>query len=286
MGWEFLIGLTDGGHVLGMDISRLNRPSDRSEWIYMPMFCDVHALREAKLFEAKRLPEPERLEITHISAQFRTFATYAVGEDSHVLMNTQRADAAPTPFDRISPTVLPALQNRSVISVHIGDYHHGALTSDGKLYTWGQYSKGALGLGDPRKIPIGEPGGYRDRAFANQADGRYIDAPPDVSDPTLVKFGGDDGRRKFCFGAAAAGWHFGALVIDVEGRSAERVKEEADTINTRYLVSQSRQKATRRRRGIQPVVPTDDNQQGHHIVPLGPFRIGFPGRGFPRGRGG
>jgi SCF-associated factor 1 len=119
------------------------------------------------------------------------------------------------PLDQLQPTVLPALQNRSVISVHIGDYHYGALTSDGKLFTWGQYSKGALGLGDPRKIPVGEPGGYDNPALANQTHARGIPPPPDVTEPTLVKFAGDDGTRKFCFAAAAAGWHFGALVIDV-----------------------------------------------------------------------
>lgn len=34
-GLEFLIGLTNGGHVLGMDISSLNHPSDRPKWVYV-----------------------------------------------------------------------------------------------------------------------------------------------------------------------------------------------------------------------------------------------------------
>jgi SCF-associated factor 1 len=120
------------------------------------------------------------------------------------------------PFDQMRPVVTPALQNRSVISVHIGDYHYGALTSEGELYTWGQYSKGALGLGDPRRIPIGEPGGYDSAEFLNQHG--WVPSPPDVDEPALVKFGRGDGKRKFCFGAATAGWHFGALVIDLEVR--------------------------------------------------------------------
>jgi SCF-associated factor 1 len=116
------------------------------------------------------------------------------------------------------PTIHPALQNKSVISVVLGDYHNGALTSDGKLFTWGNYSRGALGLGDPTKIPAGEAGGFateQQRAVAIQ-NGRGI--PPPVTVPTEVRF--DHGlakkRDRFCFAATAAGWHMGALVIDLE----------------------------------------------------------------------
>jgi SCF-associated factor 1 len=34
-GQNFLIGLTNGGHVLGIDISRIWEPSDRATWIYV-----------------------------------------------------------------------------------------------------------------------------------------------------------------------------------------------------------------------------------------------------------
>jgi hypothetical protein len=37
------------------------------------------------------------------------------------------------------PTILPKLQNQGVISVVLGDYHFGALTASGKLFTWGKY---------------------------------------------------------------------------------------------------------------------------------------------------
>jgi len=47
-----------------------------------------------------------------------------------------------------------------VISVVCGDSHLGALTSSAKLLMWSQYSRGALGLGDPCKLPIGSPGEY------------------------------------------------------------------------------------------------------------------------------
>lgn len=116
------------------------------------------------------------------------------------------------------PSVLSALQNRNVISVVLGDYHFGALTSTGKLLTWGQYSCGALGLGDPTTIEPGQPGGYRteqQRQHALQWRGAI---PPGVTEPTEVSFDheGKRGRKRFCFAATSAGWHMGALVIDLE----------------------------------------------------------------------
>ena len=39
------------------------------------------------------------------------------------------------------PTILPELQNKGVISVVLGDYHFGALTTTGKLFTWGIYTR-------------------------------------------------------------------------------------------------------------------------------------------------
>lgn len=116
------------------------------------------------------------------------------------------------------PRVLPGLQNRNVISVVLGDYHFGALTSTGKLLTWGQYSCGALGLGDPTTIDPGQPGGYRTdqhRQLALQRGGPF---PPTVTEPTEVRFDHGEKRRKkrFCFAATSAGWHMGALVIDLE----------------------------------------------------------------------
>lgn len=109
------------------------------------------------------------------------------------------------------PIVIPELQNRSVISVVLGDYHFGALTSSGKLLTWGGYCKGALGLGDPGKLSAGSPGA------ANLGRG----PPSDVTAPSEVRF--DHGLKaegrveRYCFAAAASGWHTGALVIDLSG---------------------------------------------------------------------
>jgi SCF-associated factor 1 len=116
-----------------------------------------------------------------------------------------------------APLILPTLQSKSIISVVIGDYHNGALTSSGKLLTWGEHSLGALGLGDPRKLKAGTPGGYateRQRIDALSTQRRII--PPPVRSPTEVRFShGRKGKDMFCFLAAAAGWHTGALVMDL-----------------------------------------------------------------------
>ena len=101
------------------------------------------------------------------------------------------------------------------------DYHNAALTADGKLLTWGQYSQGALGLGDPLELEPGSPGGFAtaaQRDLARERGRRMI--PQDVSIPTEVRFDhtGKKPRDRFCFAATAAGWHTGALVIDLEVR--------------------------------------------------------------------
>jgi hypothetical protein len=63
------------------------------------------------------------------------------------------------------------------------------------------------------------------------------------------------------------------------------VREEEGTVNTRYLISETRERAEQRRRFVQRVPPVNEGQ--YHILPqLGPFRTGFAGRGAFRGRGG
>ena len=117
------------------------------------------------------------------------------------------------------PTVIPELQNESVISVVRGHNHFGALTSSGRLLTWGGYSEGALGLGDPGELPVGSPGGYvREEKRVRAKKYRY---PQDVTFPTEVKF---DHRlaakgkvERYCVAVAAGGWNMAALVIDLAG---------------------------------------------------------------------
>ena len=133
------------------------------------------------------------------------------------------------------PTIIPELQNRSVISVVLGDYHFGALTSSGKLLTWGQYCKGALGLGDPGKLPFGSPGGFADEERRVRAQNLGHGFPPNVAVPSEVRF--DHGLKaegrieRYCFAAAAGGWHTGALVIDLAGDEVppEDLKQHFET---------------------------------------------------------
>lgn len=119
------------------------------------------------------------------------------------------------------PRIIPALQNRNVISVVLGDYHYGALAASGKLYTWGSFSKGALGLGDPAELDVGAPGGFETQKQKESARARGPRAmPPEVKVPTEVNFcWGRKPRDTFCFSAAAAGWHMGALTIDLDASS-------------------------------------------------------------------
>ncbi|GAA5849559.1 hypothetical protein JCM8547_000497 [Rhodosporidiobolus lusitaniae] len=58
-----------------------------------------------------------------------------------------------------SPQVIPELQGLGVIKIAHGDYHNLALTSNGRLYSWGAFSAGALGLGHPRltNTPLSAP---------------------------------------------------------------------------------------------------------------------------------
>jgi SCF-associated factor 1 len=82
----------------------------------------------------------------------------------------------------------------------------------------GKYSKGALGLGDPADIEPGQPGGFLTEGHRQIAVNHRRAEPPDVDVPTEVRFDYGEKKRKqmFCFAATAAGWHMGALVIDLE----------------------------------------------------------------------
>ena len=109
------------------------------------------------------------------------------------------------------PGIIPELQNRSVISVVVGSDHFCALTSSGKLLTWGKYSRGALGLGDP------SIGG----SLSGYTEGEQAYGPPRVAVPTEVRFDhhersmGEGRVKRFCFAVAASANHTAALVIDL-----------------------------------------------------------------------
>ncbi|KAH6915918.1 regulator of chromosome condensation 1/beta-lactamase-inhibitor protein II [Coprinopsis sp. MPI-PUGE-AT-0042] len=207
-----MIGLTDQGHVLKFDSLHDETTALNGRWQYLPRFSDLNSIKEHEAFteaegSQQKLEPPETLHITHITGNFRQFVAYSTGSSSIVLIGSSE-----TAVDS-DPQIKPDLQNRSVISVVVGDYHNAALTSDGKLFTWGSFSAGALGLGDPGYLEPGQPGGY-----APSPGRRRMQEPAPVEVPTEVRF--DHGRKnrkdRFCFGVTAAGWHTGALVIDLK----------------------------------------------------------------------
>ena len=77
---------------------------------------------------------------------------------------------------------------------------------------------GGLGLGNPLKLPIGSPGGFASYEAYARAKGGAMSNAPSVTNPAEVRF--DHGLEKkedrFCFAVTAAGWHTGALVVDLK----------------------------------------------------------------------
>ena len=88
------------------------------------------------------------------------------------------------------PIIIPELQNTSVISIILGDYHYGALTSSGKLVTWGGYSRGAFGLGDPGNVPAVSSGGFMDEERQVRAVNLGKGFPLNVMTPSEVEADG------------------------------------------------------------------------------------------------
>ncbi|EJU03639.1 RCC1/BLIP-II [Dacryopinax primogenitus] len=225
-GRDFVVALTNANQVLKIDLGGgdaadgfdMLRQSFRHgrRWEYLPLFSEAKRVAMLPAFQSGAVAVAEDMRITHVSAQFNTFVAYSTGSTSIVLMGNQSTQPD------ISPTVIPALQHRDVISVVLGDYHRAALTAQGELLTWGSFSQGALGLGDPYTLDPGTPGGFRtfrDRDLAQRVHG----PPPDVEEPTKVSFhhGQEDASPTFCFSVVAAGWHVGALVLDLEEKRAE-----------------------------------------------------------------
>ncbi|KAG8949696.1 hypothetical protein FRC03_000276 [Tulasnella sp. 419] len=254
-GDEFIIGLTNQGHVLCIDVvggDQDGGPTNLQEmltsgerrWVYMPEYCDIRNIVEDSVYTsqdggAPQVVPPKVLNITHISAHYNSFVAYSPGGSSTVLMASVRREQGST-IESIKRTIHPILQNEDIISVVIGDFHFGALHGNGTLYTWGGYMHGALGLGDPKKLPVGTPGGYKTQEDLDQAL-RGVSlrdlSPPGVDNPTPVRFDWDQpGRRRFCFSVAAAGWHCGALVFELEddvdkeeaAHTSEPSKEKVD----------------------------------------------------------
>lgn len=269
-----IVGLTNYGHVVKFNGLHHEDSPRSAEWQYLPEFSELSRVRQSPVFSggegAIRVTPSESMKITHVSAHFEHFFAYSTGSSSVVL----RGGTGTTPESR--PQIIPELQNKDIISVVLGDYHNAALAANGKLYTWGAFSHGALGLGDPLKLPLDVPGGFKDRDQLLRARERGWGNPPDVEVPTEVRF--DHGRKapkdRFCFSVTAAGWHTGALVIDLEPDE----KEEDDDLRFDYEDEQP----------LQPPHHLHGPWQGPPILPLRGLlhRIGFAGRGMGRGHPG
>ncbi|ORX61957.1 RCC1/BLIP-II protein [Hesseltinella vesiculosa] len=107
-----------------------------------------------------------------ITANFHQFAVYT--RDGPALVGNDT-----DPFDQ-RPDNLPV---PDVCKVSFGDYHCGALTNDGKLFTWGGFSAGALGHGE-----------------------LYEDG---LATPMLLDFFND----QYVFAIGFGGWHSAVLTI-------------------------------------------------------------------------
>jgi len=173
---------------------------------------------------------PQDLQITHISANRYSFAAYTTGRNCTVLVLTSLSFSPD-----LRPEIVPSLQNGNIISVSISDFHFGALTGDGRFLTWclsgltldlNVNGRGTLGLGDPLRIEVGEPGGYakledkKRAAKAFRQRGVIDPQPPPVTVPTEVKFirrnSRGDRQNIFCIAATANGWHMGVLAINLD----------------------------------------------------------------------
>ncbi|KIJ65618.1 hypothetical protein HYDPIDRAFT_110746 [Hydnomerulius pinastri MD-312] len=264
-----LVGLTNHGHVLKIVVES-SVLATREGWEYLPHFSESEKIKQHVKSAVPRLQFPKGIQVTHISAQYQTFVAYSTGSSSVVLMGSNQTSAGS------EPRILPALQNIDVISVVLGDYHFGALTSTGKLLTWGAYSRGALGLGDPVKIEAGQPGGYLTEQLRQSAASHGGPFPPGVAEPTEVRFdhGEKRSRKRFCFAATSAGWHMGALVIDLEPEPDDLDNEEDSVRMPGGFPSRSGPSNS-------PDFPHEPGSWGPPHMRV--FRVGFAGRGAMRG---
>lgn len=103
--------------------------------------------------------------------------------------------------------------------VECGDYHFGALSSSGRLYTFGEYSNGALGHGrDNIRLPEDLRSPRRSLAQPYKVE---------FFDPLRSRAATSE---EYCFNVAMAGWASSALTVDLtEGDhlEKERVGNEA-----------------------------------------------------------
>ena len=173
--------------------------TNRRTWQYLPHFSESQHW-DVDTSEDSEVGSLNQARITHISAKFETF--FAIAPGIVLQGNGKDVNASSRPYRK------PGLQNRNVIRVECGDYHYGALTGDGKVLTFGQYSNGALGHGESNdRLPQ-----------ATRGNGLAVQEPAEVQffDPLQSHQRSDE----YCFNIAMAGWHSAALTFDADSSDA------------------------------------------------------------------
>ena len=168
--------------------------------------------------------------MTYISGSFCKFAVfnsdgliyigtkYQVREVLDAQMETQGPEVEEI---QNKPIIIPGLQKRGIVAIAFGDYHSLALTSEGKVLSWGTESQtcGCLGHG-PVEIA-------RRKGVKFTVNGQ-------LDEPTQVRFdwfeSNDPQETKdsqyFIFNVSAAGWHSGALALAPSWEWRDRTRLE------------------------------------------------------------
>ncbi|GJN89046.1 hypothetical protein Rhopal_002020-T1 [Rhodotorula paludigena] len=269
----------------------------RRAWQYMPRFCEMNEVAQLDgLGDANISPNTR---VTHVSAHFQSFAAYSVPPSSDPQGSIVLLGKKPWRPDPV-PEVMPELQNIGVIKIAHGDYHNLALTSSGRIYSWGAYSNGALGLGHPQLsgTPLSIPPVSASQVPPQDAASIPpvpIQRPPErVDKPTRVRFpgetdgadAGEERRDKFVYSVTASGWHSGCLAVDTSSRaSASGAQEPLIPLDASTAAQAAeREFAELRRRQDEEQLNGSQSWMGRLGTAM-PFRIGFAGRGAARGGG-
>ncbi|KAK9898276.1 RCC1/BLIP-II [Cystobasidium minutum MCA 4210] len=196
----------EDGRMLNRTFSELERQllTGVRTWQYLPKFSE-HKYWQGQKEEGHTLSDKKEpastapaKKVRFISANFRTF--FCMG-DGAVLQGQQDAS------EDTEPTIKAELQDRGVIRVECGDYHFGALTASGELYTFGSYSNGALGLG---------PENNRLEPSMRGTMDRNITIPSKVSFLDPARANASSQPDEYCFNLAMAGWASGALCVNLQ----------------------------------------------------------------------
>lgn len=189
-GAGFVVVLTSAGRLFQINVDSIGaepgasagEPVDR-EWSRMESFDDMGQAASALNAHpgiAERVGDVSHARITHISAHFHHFAAYSVPTARGVkqslglhqsLLPGQKSvsrDDQHSGFVMLGKatsnvvaqraTIVPELQGKGVIKIVFGDWHCGALTDAGHVFTWGGWQDGALGVYD--SFPLHEDGDF------------------------------------------------------------------------------------------------------------------------------